>query len=67
MILVIWNFTGTSRTLLYRNKIFFLIIEHFYMRPEVNSNRFEISNRFEMSFRLHGSYLEISLPQLSKQ
>ena len=23
------------------------------MRPEVNSNRFEISNRFEMSFRLH--------------
>ena len=25
------------------------------MRPEVNSNRFEISNRFEMSFRLHGS------------
>ena len=25
------------------------------MRPEVNSNRFEISNRFEMSFRLHGN------------
>ena len=24
------------------------------MRPEVNSNRFEISNRFEM-FRLHGN------------
>ena len=23
------------------------------MRPEVNSNRFEISNRLEMSFRLH--------------
>ena len=23
------------------------------MRPEVNSNRFEISNRFEMLFRLH--------------
>ena len=23
------------------------------MRPEVNSNRFEISNRFEKSFRLH--------------
>ena len=23
------------------------------MRPEVNSNRFEISNHFEMSFRLH--------------
>ena len=25
------------------------------MRPEVNSDRFEISNRFEMSFRLHGN------------
>ena len=34
------------------------------MRPEVNSNRFEISNRFEMLFRLHGNFtvsnLEIS-------
>ena len=30
-------------------------IEHVYMRPEVNSNRFEISNRFEMPFRLHGN------------
>ena len=25
------------------------------MRPEMNSNRLEISNRFEMSFFLHGS------------
>ena len=25
------------------------------MRPEVNSNRFEISNRFEMLFHLHGN------------
>ena len=25
------------------------------MIPEVNSNRFEISNRFEMSFRLHNN------------
>ena len=25
------------------------------MRPEANSNRFEISNRFEMSFCLHGN------------
>ena len=25
------------------------------MRPEVNSNQFEISNRFEMSFHLHGN------------
>ena len=30
-------------------------LEHVYMRPEVKSNRFEISNRFEMSFRLHGN------------
>ena len=30
-------------------------IEHVYMRPEVNSNRFEISNHFEMLFRLHGN------------
>ena len=29
------------------------ILEHVYMRPEVNSNRFKISNRFEMSFCLH--------------
>ena len=25
------------------------------MIPELNSNRFEISNRFEMSFHLHGN------------
>ena len=30
-------------------------LEHVYMRPEVNSNRFEISDCFEMSFRLHGN------------
>ena len=29
--------------------------EDVYMRPEGNSNRFEISNRFEMLFRLHGN------------
>ena len=27
------------------------------MRPEVNSNRFEISNRFEKSFRLHAQMI----------
>ena len=36
------------------------------MRPEVSSNRFEISDRFENSFRLHGNFstanLEISNP-----
>ena len=26
------------------------------MRPEVNSNRFEILNRFEMSLRLHDNF-----------
>ena len=31
------------------------ILEHVYMRPEENLNRFEISNRFEMLFRLHGN------------
>ena len=31
-------------------------LEHVYMRPEVNSNRFEISNCFEKSFRLHGDF-----------
>ena len=30
-------------------------LEHVYMRTEVNSNRFEISNRFEMLLHLHGS------------
>ena len=28
--------------------------EHVYMRAEVNSNRFEISNRFEKLLCLHG-------------
>ena len=31
-------------------------LEHVYMRPEVNSNRFEISKRFEKSFRLHDDF-----------
>ena len=38
------------------------MLEHVYMRPEVNSNRFETSHRFEISFRL-----QISLRQLFKQ
>ena len=32
------------------------IYEYVYMRPKVNSNRFEISNRFEKSIRLHGDF-----------
>ena len=31
------------------------------MRPEVNSNRFEISNRFEKSFCLHGNFTVANL------
>ena len=37
------------------------------MIPEVNSNRFEISNRFEMSFRLHGNLHRDFTGHLSKQ
>ena len=32
-----------------------LILQQVYMRPEVNSDRFEISKRFEMLFPLHGN------------
>ena len=32
------------------------LLEHVYMRPEVNLNRFEISNHFEKSFRLHNDF-----------
>ena len=43
------------------------ILEHVYMRPEVNSNRFKISNRFEMSFRLHGNlHGDFNFPNNSK-
>ena len=31
-------------------------LEYVYMTPEVNSNRFEISNHFEKSFRLHDDF-----------
>ena len=37
------------------------------MRPEVNSNRFEISNCFEMLFRLHGNLHGDFTGELSKQ
>ena len=37
------------------------------MRPEVNSNRFEISKNFEMSFRLQGNLRGDFTGQLSKQ
>ena len=41
------------------NKFFYL--EHVYMRPQVNSNPFEISNRFEKSFGLHCSFTKVNL------
>ena len=35
------------------------------MRPEVSSNRFEISTCFEKSFRLHGNFTTANL-EISK-
>ena len=37
------------------------------MRPEVNSNRFEISNRFEKSFPSHGNFTTVSKGGLNKK
>lgn len=34
-------------------------LDHFYMRPEVNSNRFKIPNLFEKSFGLQGDFTAI--------
>ena len=42
-----------------RFQVFQLFVcEHVYTGPDVNSNRFEISNRFGISFRLHGNLHE---------
>ena len=38
-----------------------LIIEHVYMRPKVNLNRFGISNRFEKSFRLNSNFATVNI------
>ena len=40
-------------------------LDHVYMRPEVNSNRFEISNRFEKLFRVHGNFTTANLEFLN--
>ena len=45
--------SGIIKTNISDNFPIFAILEHVYMIPKVNSNRFEISNLFEMSFRLH--------------
>ena len=46
------------------------ILEHVYMRSEVNSNRFVISNRFEMSFplqcNLHRDFTEASFQTIAR-
>ena len=42
-------------------KLQFFMIEHVYMRPEVNSNQSEISNLFEKLFRLHGNFTAANL------
>ena len=36
-------------------------LERVYMRPERNSNRFEISNHFEKSFHLHSNFTAANL------
>ena len=36
-------------------QLIILRLSYTYMRPEVKSSRFEMSNRFEMLFRLHGN------------
>ena len=44
--------------------------EHVYIRPEVNSNRFKISDRFEMLLRLHcnlhGDFTAAIFPTIAK-
>ena len=37
------------------------LLEHVYMRPEVNSNQFEISNHCERLFLLHGKFTTVKL------
>ena len=44
----------------------YTILQHVYMRPEVSSDRFEISNHFEKSFRLHGNFTTSNLEILNR-
>ena len=39
----------------YTRYVCLFLLEHVYVRPEVNSDRFEILNHFEIAFRLYGS------------
>ena len=48
-------------TRFYERLLHHFILEHVYMRPEVNSNRFEISNRFEKLFCLLGNFTATKL------
>ena len=45
-------------------------IEHVYMIPKVNLNRFEISNRFEILFRLydnlHGGFAAATFQTIAR-
>ena len=45
------RFQGCQKKFIYKENS-----DHVYIRPEVNSNRFEISNRFEKLFRVHGRF-----------
>ena len=55
---------GEAKQMLMVNIIIINDTEHVYMKPGVNSNRFEISDRLGMPLRLHGNFsapnLEIS-------
>ena len=53
------SFYGYLTVLLYRKKA--AVLEHVYMRPEVNSNQFEISNHCERLFLLHGKFTTVKL------
>ena len=71
-----WRTARTARTKVFGSRHFCLqnlgplvgnfllsgnFLEHVYMRPEVNSNWFEISNGFENSFRFQGNFTTSNL------
>ena len=50
------NHFGAIMVLRISSEADFRSFEHIYMRPEVNSNRFQISDRFEKSFCSHDNF-----------
>ena len=55
-IMVLENMTSNPVPRALSILFFDFLLEHVYMRPEVNSNWFEISKRFDKSFRLNGDF-----------